>query len=127
MDTLQAPPSQADLMAALSSFVQASQQQIAVMQEQTAALVDAMTSQAAELAELRKVLAKPSPLTHPNARPSFDKVEACQYLGIGTTMMNDLMATKQIGFHKPNGKVYFTQRHLDAWRDRHEEFPTTPL
>lgn len=124
-DTPPSPP--ADLLSVLSGFVQASQLQMAAMQEQTAALVTAMNSQAAELAELRKVLAKPSPLSHPTAKPSFDVKEACQYLGIGRTALSELMATGQIGYHKPGGKVYFTQRQLDVWRDRHEVAPTRPL
>lgn len=127
MNATETPP--ADLVAALAGYVETSRQQMQAMQEQTAALVAAMNTQAAELAELRKVLAKPSPLTHPTAKPSFTQDEACQYLGIGRTALAELMATRQIGYHQAaeRGKVHFTQRQLDAWRDRHEVAPTRPL
>ncbi len=127
MGAPETPPAPSDLLALLSGFVQASQMQMATMQEQTAALIAGMEKQAAELADLRQVLAKPSPLSHPTAKPSFDVKEACQYLGIGRTFLSDLMATGQIGYHKPGGKVFFTQRQLDAWRDRYEVAPTKPL
>ncbi len=130
MGAPETPPSPpADLLSVLSGFVQASHLQMSAMQEQAAAIVRAMETQAAELAELRKVLAKPSPLTHPAAKPSFTQDEACRYLGIGRTALAELMATRQIGYHQAaeRGKVHFTQRQLDAWRDRHEVAATRPL
>lgn len=111
-----------ELLANFASFLRDAQQQ-------TAEALKLVEAQAAEIHKLCSVLSKPSPLAHPAARPSFSIEEACQYLGIGRTALKELMATRQIGFHQTaeRGKVHFTQRQLDAWRDRHEFAPTKAL